>query len=35
MKILRVSAATRKKSEPMKKICTTTMEKNGCRYHQR
>ena len=33
MKILRVSAATMKNSDPMKKICMTTMERNGCRYH--
>ena len=35
MKILRERAATRKKSEPRKKIWKTTMEKNGCRYQER
>ena len=35
MNSLRVSAATAKNSEPVKKICTTTMEKKGCKYHSR
>ena len=34
MKILRVSAAMQKKSEPRKKIWITVMERNGWRYHQ-
>src|ERR1700721_3679883 len=31
---LRVIAATVKNSEPMKKICITTMDRKGCKYHQ-
>ena len=35
MKILRVSAPAAKKADPMKKIWTTRMDKNGWRYVQR
>ena len=35
MMIFLVSAATQKKSVPRKKICTTTKERNGWKYHQR
>src|SRR6185312_1769431 len=31
----RLSAATAKNSEPRKKIWTTLMARNGCRYHHR
>ena len=34
MKMRRESAATVKKTEPRKKVCTTMIEKNGCRYQE-